>query len=144
MRNQIRSAMWVQELGNVRVRRDPHDRFPGWCNLHSFSRRRDRNAAAAGVTSPRRKCLGRPLSSRPAGPNFVTSCATKPKARSALDRRPGRNIESSKIICLSRFHFSRAFKVAVGRSPHHYVSAKRLELAKQLLEKGDQPLPHMR
>jgi AraC-like DNA-binding protein len=41
------------------------------------------------------------------------------------------------VACLSRFHFSRAFKAAVGRSPHHYVSAKRLELAKQLLGKGD-------
>jgi AraC family transcriptional regulator len=47
------------------------------------------------------------------------------------------------VACLSRFHFSRAFKAAVGRSPHHYVSAKRLELAKQLLEKGDQPLAHI-
>jgi AraC family transcriptional regulator len=44
------------------------------------------------------------------------------------------------VACLSRFHFSRAFKAAVGLSPHHYVSAKRLELAKQLLRKGDQPL----
>jgi AraC family transcriptional regulator len=26
---------------------------------------------------------------------------------------------------------------------HHYVSAKRLELARQLLEKGDQPLAHI-
>jgi AraC family transcriptional regulator len=47
------------------------------------------------------------------------------------------------IACLSRFHFSRAFKAAVGRSPHQYVSAKRLELAKQLLGKGDQPLAHI-
>jgi AraC family transcriptional regulator len=47
------------------------------------------------------------------------------------------------VACLSRFHFSRAFKAAIGRSPHHYVSAKRLELAKQLLEKGDQPLAHI-
>ena len=39
--------------------------------------------------------------------------------------------------------FFRAFKAAVGRSPHHYVSAKRLELAKQLLGKGDQPLAHI-
>jgi AraC family transcriptional regulator len=31
----------------------------------------------------------------------------------------------------------------VGRSPHHYVSARRLELAKQLLGKGDQPLAHI-
>jgi AraC family transcriptional regulator len=44
------------------------------------------------------------------------------------------------IACLSRFHFSRAFKAAVGRSPHHYVSAKRLELAKQLLVQGEEPL----
>jgi AraC family transcriptional regulator len=44
------------------------------------------------------------------------------------------------VACLSRFHFSRAFKAAIGRSPHHYVSAKRLERAKQLLGKGDQPL----
>jgi AraC family transcriptional regulator len=47
------------------------------------------------------------------------------------------------IACLSRFHFSRAFKAAVGRSPHHYVSAKRLELAKKLLGKSDQPLAHI-
>jgi AraC family transcriptional regulator len=42
--------------------------------------------------------------------------------------------------CLSQFHFSRAFKAAVGRSPHRYVSAKRLEHAKRLLVRGDQPL----
>jgi AraC family transcriptional regulator len=44
------------------------------------------------------------------------------------------------IACLSRFHFARAFKVAVGQSPHQYVSAKRLELAKALLIRGDQSL----
>jgi AraC family transcriptional regulator len=78
--------------------------------------------------------------------------------RAGLDRRRltrvldyiGANLEGdltlarlASIACLSRFHFSRAFKAAVGRSPHHYVSAKRLELAKQLLEKGDQPLAHI-
>ena len=47
------------------------------------------------------------------------------------------------VACLSRFHFSRAFKAAIGRSPHHYVGAKRLERAKQMLEKGDQPLAHI-
>jgi AraC family transcriptional regulator len=47
------------------------------------------------------------------------------------------------IACLSRFHFSRAFKAAVGRSPRHNVSAKRLELAKHLLVKDDQPLAHI-
>ena len=44
------------------------------------------------------------------------------------------------IACLSRYHFGRAFKQAVGQSPHRYVSAKRLERAKALLIKGDRPL----
>jgi AraC family transcriptional regulator len=44
------------------------------------------------------------------------------------------------IACLSQFHFARAFKSAVGRSPHRYVSMRRLERAKALLIHGDQPL----
>jgi AraC family transcriptional regulator len=44
------------------------------------------------------------------------------------------------IACLSRFHFARAFRQAVGQSPHRYVSAKRLERAKTLLMHGDRPL----
>jgi AraC family transcriptional regulator len=44
------------------------------------------------------------------------------------------------IACLSRFHFARAFKAAVGRSPHRYVSARRLDRAKALLIHGDQSL----
>jgi AraC family transcriptional regulator len=44
------------------------------------------------------------------------------------------------IACLSRFHFARAFKAAIGQSPHQYVSAKRLERAKALLMRGDQSL----
>jgi AraC family transcriptional regulator len=44
------------------------------------------------------------------------------------------------IACLSRFHFARAFKQAVGQSPHRYVSARRLERAKGLLIHGDRPL----
>src|SRR6202047_4013413 len=43
------------------------------------------------------------------------------------------------IACLSRFHFARAFKAAIGQSPHQYVSAKRLERAKVLI-RGDQNL----
>jgi AraC family transcriptional regulator len=48
--------------------------------------------------------------------------------------------ELASIACLSRFHFARAFKAAVGRPPHQYVSAKRLERAKSLLTQGDRPL----
>ncbi|MBO4227128.1 AraC family transcriptional regulator [Bradyrhizobium neotropicale] len=44
------------------------------------------------------------------------------------------------IACLSQFHFARAFKAAVGRSPHRYVSARRLERAKELLGQREQPL----
>ena len=44
------------------------------------------------------------------------------------------------ITCLSRFHFARAFKAATGRSPHRYVSAKRLDRAKILLAQKDRSL----
>jgi len=44
------------------------------------------------------------------------------------------------IACLSSSHFARAFKQAVGQSPHHYVSAQRLDRAKTLLMHGDRPL----
>ena len=44
------------------------------------------------------------------------------------------------VACLSRFHFARAFKEAVGQSPHRYVSAKRLNRAKALLMQGDRSL----
>jgi AraC family transcriptional regulator len=42
--------------------------------------------------------------------------------------------------CLSRYHFARSFKQAVGQSPHRYVSAKRLEHAKALLVHSDRSL----
>ena len=44
------------------------------------------------------------------------------------------------IACLSQFHFARAFKAAIGRSPHRYISDRRLERAKALLADGDRPL----
>jgi AraC family transcriptional regulator len=46
----------------------------------------------------------------------------------------------AKVAALSQFHFARAFKAAVGKSPHQYVSANRLERAKELLRRGDQSL----
>jgi AraC family transcriptional regulator len=75
--------------------------------------------------------------------------------RGGLDRRRlsrvldyiGVNLEGdltldhlASIASLSRFHFARAFKAATGQSPHQYVSAKRLELAKTMLVRGDQSL----
>ncbi|TWI68460.1 AraC family transcriptional regulator [Bradyrhizobium huanghuaihaiense] len=44
------------------------------------------------------------------------------------------------IACLSKYHFARAFRQAVGDSPHRYVSARRLERAKALLIRSDRPL----
>jgi AraC family transcriptional regulator len=44
------------------------------------------------------------------------------------------------IACLSRFHFSRAFRRAVGHPPHRYVSGRRLERAKVLLMQDDRSL----
>jgi AraC-like DNA-binding protein len=48
--------------------------------------------------------------------------------------------EIASIACLSRYHFARAFKQAMGLSPHRHVSARRLERAKALLIQGDRPL----
>jgi AraC family transcriptional regulator len=44
------------------------------------------------------------------------------------------------IACLSRYHFARAFRRAVGQSPHRYASARRLEHAKALLIQNDRSL----
>jgi AraC family transcriptional regulator len=78
-----------------------------------------------------------------------------PPAKGRLDRRRlarlvdyiDANLEGdlsldrmASVACLSRYHFSRAFKQAVGQSPRRYVSARRLERAKALLIEGDRPL----
>lgn len=44
------------------------------------------------------------------------------------------------VVCLSTFHFARAFKTAMGVSPHKYVSARRLHRAKELVIGGSTPL----
>jgi transcriptional regulator GlxA family with amidase domain len=48
--------------------------------------------------------------------------------------------EMASVACLSRFHFARAFKQAVGQSPRRYVIARRLEHAKVLLTEDQTPL----
>ncbi|MGY4191717.1 AraC family transcriptional regulator [Bradyrhizobium sp. USDA 4520] len=78
-----------------------------------------------------------------------------PAARGALDRRRLQrvldyietNLEGdltldriASIACLSRYHFARAFRQAMGLSPHRHVSVRRLERAKALLTGGDRPL----
>lgn len=42
------------------------------------------------------------------------------------------------VAAISPFHFARAFKLATGWSPHQFVTARRLETARQLLLHGRQ------
>ncbi len=44
------------------------------------------------------------------------------------------------IACLSPFHFSRCFKHGMGIGPRHYVMQRRVERAKQIISRTDQPL----
>jgi AraC family transcriptional regulator len=44
------------------------------------------------------------------------------------------------IACLSPYHFSRSFKRAVGIGPARYVIQRRLERAKTLMRRTNQPL----
>jgi AraC-like DNA-binding protein len=84
-----------------------------------------------------------------------TAQSVGPSAKGRLDRRRlfrvldyvDRHLEGdltldimASVACLSRFHFARAFKQAVGHSPLRYVIARRLERAKVLLIEGEAPL----
>ena len=44
------------------------------------------------------------------------------------------------VAGLSQFHFSRAFRKSTGKTPQQFVMHRRLERAKQLLERPDLPL----
>jgi AraC family transcriptional regulator len=83
------------------------------------------------------------------------SRVSRPAARKGLDRRRLARVldyidaslegdltvdHLASIACLSTFHFARAFKAAVGQSPHRYISDKRLERAKALLTGADRSL----
>lgn len=48
--------------------------------------------------------------------------------------------EMATVANLSRFHFSRAFKLATGQSPTAYVRARRIERSKLLLADGKLPM----
>lgn len=44
------------------------------------------------------------------------------------------------VACLSPYHFSRSFKLGVGVGPQRYVMQRRLERAKTLMRRTNQPL----
>jgi AraC family transcriptional regulator len=44
------------------------------------------------------------------------------------------------VACLSPYHFSRSFKQAIGVGPQRYVMQRRLERAKALMRRTNQPL----
>jgi len=48
--------------------------------------------------------------------------------------------ELTEVACLSAYHFSRSFKQATGVGLHHYVMQRRLERAKTLMRRTNQPL----
>jgi AraC family transcriptional regulator len=45
--------------------------------------------------------------------------------------------ELASLIGLSQFHFIRAFRDSVGRSPYQYVLSERISVAKEMLSKSD-------
>ena len=48
--------------------------------------------------------------------------------------------EIAGVACLSSYHFSRSFKQAVGVGPQRYVMQRRIERAKTLMRRTNQPL----
>ncbi len=80
--------------------------------------------------------------------NLGPGAARLPRAEGALDLRRLNRVkdyiaanldgalslqEMAGIACLSRHHFARAFKAAVGETPHRYVVEQRLQRAKAML-----------
>jgi len=48
--------------------------------------------------------------------------------------------ELATVACLSPYHFSRSFKQAIGMGPQRYVMHRRVERAKALMRRTNQPL----
>src|SRR5688572_12385508 len=92
---------------------------------------------------------GSPASSRLVPPASTAASITPAEQRCAgirpdvlarvlqvIDQRfhePLRVEDLGRHACLSPFHFARMFKISVGQAPHAYLTAKRMEHARQLL-----------
>jgi AraC family transcriptional regulator len=52
-------------------------------------------------------------------------------------------VRLASVVCMSPFHFARLFKRATGQPPHGYLTARRVERAKELLRNDGLPLVHI-
>ena len=62
------------------------------------------------------------------------------RVREFVDARISNDITISDLAAvagLSQFHFIRAFKGSVGRSPYQYVLSERIDVAKEMLSRAD-------
>jgi AraC-like DNA-binding protein len=61
------------------------------------------------------------------------------QAKLFIDRNYAERIDAGDIAdeaCYSKFHFIRTFKSIYGKTPHQYLTAVRVEKAKEMLEQG--------
>ena len=61
------------------------------------------------------------------------------QAKLFIDRNYSESIDAGDIAdeaCYSKFHFIRTFKSIYGKTPHQYLTAVRIEKAKDLLAQG--------
>jgi AraC-like DNA-binding protein len=66
-------------------------------------------------------------------------CEQVTQAKKFIDENFSDNINLNDIAakaCFSKFHFLRSFKLLYGRTPHQYLTEKRIEKAKQFLRAG--------
>lgn len=59
-----------------------------------------------------------------------------------LSKRP-RISELATLVNLTRFHFMRSFKLAMGVTPHQYVITRRIQRAKELLANADHSIANV-
>jgi AraC-like DNA-binding protein len=61
------------------------------------------------------------------------------QAKLFIDSNYAERIDAGEIAdeaCYSKFHFIRTFKSIYGKTPHQYLTAVRVEKAKEMLEQG--------
>ena len=61
------------------------------------------------------------------------------QAKLFIDSNYAESIDAGEIAdeaCYSKFHFIRTFKMIYGKTPHQFLTAIRIEKAKELLETG--------